>query len=81
MTTKEAILAEISALSDEISALDEEHLRELYCLIAEFVRARKAEQPNLMSRLQRIKIQGPQDLAANHDLYATGAKRFDADIR
>jgi tRNA uridine 5-carbamoylmethylation protein Kti12 len=68
MTTKEMILA-------EINALDEERLRELYRIIAEFVRSKQVEQPSLMSRLQRIKIQGPNDLAANHDLYVTGAKR------
>jgi len=75
MTTKEAILA-------EIDALDEEHLAELYRIIEEFVRSkRQSEPPSLMARLRRIKIQGPEDLAVNHDLYATGAKRLDADIR
>lgn len=33
------------------------------------------EEPSLMSKLKSIKIEGPEDFAANHDQYVTGERR------
>jgi hypothetical protein len=33
-----------------------------------------------MSRLRNISIEGPEDFAANHDLYISGEKRIEPDI-
>lgn len=75
MTTKESIYAEIDSLSDE-------DLDELYHIIRQFVQAKQqAHQPSLMERLQQIKIDAPADFAANLDLYLSGEKRADSDIR
>jgi hypothetical protein len=69
MTTKDMIQAEI----DDLSAED---LQALYELIRQFAQARRqAKQQTLMARLKSIAIDAPADLAADHDLYATGVKR------
>lgn len=36
---------------------------------------RKAHRPNLMTKLRNIKIDAPEDFAANFDLYVSGEKR------
>ncbi len=41
---------------------------------------RKDSKPSLMSRLRNISIEGPEDFAANHDLYISGEKRIEPDI-
>lgn len=38
------------------------------------------EEPSLMSKLKSIKIEGPEDFAANHDQYVTGARRAKTDL-
>jgi hypothetical protein len=68
MTIKETIQA-------EIEKLDEADLEELYRLILEFIEQRRqASEGNLLTNLAQIKIDGPPDFAANHDLYASGVK-------
>lgn len=75
MTTKEAILAEIENVR-------ESDLDELYRLIQSFVKTRQQPRTeNLMARLREIKIDGPEDLAENHDLYLSGEKNVKADLR
>ena len=39
------------------------------------------KKPSLLSRLQSISIEGPEDFAANHDMYISGEKRIEPDIR
>lgn len=69
MITKEMVRAEI----DRVSA---EHVDELYRLVKHFTDAKEAERkPSLLARLSRIKIDGPEDFAANLDLYLSGEKR------
>lgn len=34
------------------------------------------KKPNLLKRLQNISIEGPEDFAANHDLYISGEKQI-----
>jgi hypothetical protein len=75
METKELIYTEIDNVSGE-------HLEELYEIIRRFVESkRQARQPSLMARLKSITIDAPEDFAANHDLYVTGEKRADAQLR
>lgn len=69
MTTKERIMAEIGALS-------EDDLNELISIIREFAETkRRAAPPTLMSRLKRIQIEAPEDFATHLDLYVSGEKR------
>ena len=69
MVTKELIKAEIDSLSGQ-------DLEELYALIHRLGQSKQqAKKLSLMSRLKRIAIDAPEDLAANHDLYVIGEKR------
>jgi hypothetical protein len=77
MTLKELIKAEV----DEVS---EERLDELYILVRQFNEVPPSpseSRPSLMSRLKRIKIDAPEDFAANLDLYLSGEKSVDPDLR
>ena len=68
MTTKELIV-------EEIGALNEKDLRELYNLIQKFAQSkRRASPPSLMSKLKRVKIDAPPDFAKTLDLYVSGEK-------
>ncbi len=69
MTAKELIEAEIRTLSD--SELDE-----LYKVVKKFVETKKSpsKTSSLLSKLQRIQIDGPEDFAENIDLYLSGEK-------
>lgn len=68
MTIKESIQA-------EIEKLNETDLEELYHLILEFVdQRRRTSKGNLLTNLTKIRIEGPPDFAANHDLYTSGVK-------
>lgn len=69
MTTKELIHA-------EIERLNEDQLDEVYTLIKQFVdEKQESNKPGLLQRLKRIQIDGPEDFAANLDLYLNGEKR------
>lgn len=75
MTKKELIKA-------EIDNLDEEDLDEVYLLIKKFANSKQSgKKQSLMSQLKQIKIDGPEDFAANIDLYLSGEKRIEPDIR
>jgi hypothetical protein len=69
MTKKERIHA-------EIERLDEAILDEVYALIQRLTEAEAAtaRKPGVLSRLQRIKIQAPEDFAANLELYLSGER-------
>jgi hypothetical protein len=71
MTKKERIHA-------EIERLNEASLDEVYALIQRLTEAEAAtaRKPGVLSRLQRIKINAPEDFAANLDLYLTGEKQL-----
>jgi hypothetical protein len=74
MTTKKLIQAEIERLS-------EEDLEKLYNIIRDLRRSRSQVQgESILEKLQRIQFDGPEDLAANHDLYLSGEKREEPDI-
>jgi hypothetical protein len=69
MTTKELI-------QQEIDAIDEQYLDELYRLIRGFAEAKQNRgKASLMSRLRAIQIDGPEDFSTNFDQYLYGDKR------
>ncbi len=72
MTIREEIVAKVQNLPENV-------LPDVY----EFVEKieGKEEKLTLMERLRKIKIQGPPDFAENFDLYASGEKSFDDDLR
>lgn len=75
MTTRELIQA-------EIDNLDDADLKELYVLVQDFVQSRQKSKPqSLMAKLKAIKIEAPEDFAANLDLYLNGEKRVESDLR
>ncbi|NET40426.1 hypothetical protein [Okeania sp. SIO2B3] len=68
MTNKEKIYAEIESIS-------EEYFEELYWLIKKFAEAKPIKKKStFMSKLKSIQIDGPEDFAANLDLYLNGEK-------
>lgn len=67
-TIKEAIVSKIEKLS-------ESGLAEVYEVV-EKIEERENE-PSLLERLSKIRIQGPPDLAENFELYASGEKIWD----
>ncbi len=74
MTTKELVQAEIERVSDE-------HLDELYQLVKRFAEAKQpAHKPSLMSRLKQIKIEAPEDFAANLDSYTNRDDHADTNL-
>ena len=66
MTVREEIVFKVQKLPE--SALAE---------VNEFVErfAEKENQPGLLRRLQRIKIEAPRDFSTNIDLYLSGEKK------
>jgi hypothetical protein len=75
MTTKERIYAEIEQVG-------EDNLDELYGVIKSFVASKAAQPkpPGIMSKLKAVKIEAPEDFAANLDLYASGEKRAEENL-
>lgn len=65
MTKREAIQAELYSLA-------EEDLAKVLTIVRDLARAReraKSTGPGLLSKLKRVKIDAPDDFAANLDLY------------
>jgi len=75
MITKELIHSEIDSINDE-------DLDELYGVIKSFVESRKNDKKqSFMSKLKSIKINAPEDFAANLDQYMSGEKRVESNLR
>ena len=76
MITKDQLHLEIDNLSDEYN-------EELYGVIKGFVAAKgnNGHKPSFMSKLKSIKIAAPEDFAANLDLYMSGEKRVEPNLR
>jgi hypothetical protein len=71
MTTKELI-------KTEIDKLDEEDLNELYNFIQTLAQSKaRTGKRGLLSALQEIQIDAPEDFAANLDIYLSGEKRVE----
>lgn len=58
---------------DEISKISEEKLEDLYEIVKRFAQEESTENSTeklgALTKLKRVKIQGPVDFAANIDLY------------
>ncbi len=75
MITKELLHLEIDSLSDEYN-------EELYRVIKGFAATKtNGRNPSFMSKLKSIQIDAPEDFAANLDLYMSGEKRVEPDLR
>jgi hypothetical protein len=75
MTTKELIQAEIDRIS-------EEDLDELYSVVRDFTQSKQqSRKPSLMTKLRAIKIDAPEDFSTNFDLYTSGEKGAESDLR
>lgn len=74
MVTKELLHA-------EIDRVPEKDLEQLYDLIKSFTQLKPQDDRSFMSKLLSVQFDGPEDLAANHDLYLNGEKREEPDIR
>lgn len=71
MTTREMIQTEIEAVPDE-------NLDDLYRVIKQFTKTRtQTHKPGLLAKLKQIKIDAPEDFAANLDLYLSGEKKIE----
>ena len=71
MVTKDEIKTEIEKVPDE-------RLDELYRVVRTFTQDKSSDaKENFLLRLSRIKIDGPEDFAANFDLYLNGEKSID----
>ena len=69
MVTRELVQAELERLNaDELSKVYR------YIKQVEQDKPKTAKKKSLMASLSAIKIEGPQDFAANHDLYVSGEK-------
>ncbi|MSP12566.1 MAG: hypothetical protein EXR62_06375 [Chloroflexi bacterium] len=70
MTVKDLIYA-------EIDKLEEENLSELYEVVKHFAQIKSPQhKTGALHKLKRIKIQAPEDFAANLDLYLSGEKQL-----
>lgn len=68
MVTREEIKA-------EVDKVPEEWLEQLYRVVRTFSLARSSgAKESFLMRLSRIQIEGPEDFAANFDLYLNGSK-------
>lgn len=71
MVTKELI-------KSEIEQVPEERLAELYEVVKLYGSPKARNNgTSLLSKLKEISIEGPEDFAANIDLYLTGEKTID----
>lgn len=69
-------------LHSEIDKLETEYVEQLYVVIKNFLAAREnGNNPSFMSKLRSIKIDAPEDFAANLDLYTRGEKHVEPRIR
>ncbi len=71
MVTKDEIKTEIEKVPDE-------RLDELYRVVKTFTQDDSSDaKESFLMRLSRIKLDGPEDFAANFDLYLNGEKSFE----
>jgi hypothetical protein len=71
MATREEIIS-------EVEKVPEERLDELYRVVRTFSQENSADgKQSLMAKLRNIQIEGPEDFAANLDLYLNGEKSID----
>jgi hypothetical protein len=65
-------------IKSEVENVPEERLDELYRVVRTFSREKSGDgKESFLARLSRIQIDGPEDFAANFDLYLNGEKSID----
>lgn len=65
-------------IKSEVEKVPEERLDELYSVVRTFSEEKPADgKQSLMAKLRSIQIEGPEDFAANLDLYLNGEKSID----
>jgi len=65
-------------IKSEVEKVPEERLEELYRVVRTFSREKSpGAKESFLMRLSRIQIEGPEDFAANFDLYLNGEKSID----
>jgi len=73
MTTRERVEA-------QLSNLDEGEMNQLLKIIEQMAQKEQqpvsSQTPGLLSKLKQIKIEAPEDFAANLDAYTSGEKRI-----
>ncbi len=72
MITREEIV-------QKIGQIPESRLLEVFEVIEKI--NKEEEKPSLMEQLRKIKIEGPPDFAENLDLYMSGEKKIEENIR
>ena len=72
MNVREEIVSRVQKLPDSV-------LPDVFEFIEKM--ETKEEEPGLLRRLQKIKIQGPPDFSRNIDLYLSGEKKIEDNIR
>jgi hypothetical protein len=75
MTTREKLHA-------EIDTLDEKSVDAVYQMVQRYAQPQPGQRSgDLLTMLQQVKIDGPEDFSENLDLYLYGEKHFPDDIR
>ncbi|MGE0085348.1 MAG: hypothetical protein AB7S75_13115 [Desulfococcaceae bacterium] len=65
----------------KIDLIEDIYLDDLHQLITQFVHSKQTlRKPGLMAKLRQIKIDAPEDFAANIDLYISGEKHAHSHI-
>ena len=65
-------------IKSEVEKVPEERLDELYRVVRTFSEEKPpSTKESFLMRLSRIQIEGPEDFAANFDLYLNGEKSID----
>jgi hypothetical protein len=65
-------------IKSEVEKVPEQRLEELYRVVKTFSQDEASgAKDSFLSRLSRIQIEGPEDFAANFDLYLNGEKSID----
>lgn len=65
-------------IKSEVEKVPEERLDDLYRVVRTFSQEKPSDgKRSLMAKLRRIQIEGPEDFAANLDLYLNGEKSID----
>lgn len=72
MTIREEILTKVQNLPESV-------LPQVYDFVEKI--KEKEEEPGLLRRLQKIKIEAPSDFAENIDLYISGEKSIEENLR
>jgi hypothetical protein len=75
---RRAVMVSRETIKSEVEKVPEERLEELYRVVKTFSQEKSSDgKQSLMAKLRSIQIEGPEDFAANLDLYLNGEKSID----